>query len=67
MTRRMRMSRDGRITLPKAIRDARGWRAGTIFLVEERDGGVVACPRKEPTLDQILGFFHGDEEVKRVG
>jgi AbrB family looped-hinge helix DNA binding protein len=64
--RRVRMSRDGRITLPKAIRDARGWRVGTIFLVEEREGGLVLHPQRRPTFDEILGFFHGGEEVKRI-
>ena len=37
----VRVSAGGRITLPKAIRERRGWRAGTNLVVEEVPGGVA--------------------------
>jgi AbrB family looped-hinge helix DNA binding protein len=55
--RKMRLSSNGRITVPKAIRDARGWVAGTEFIVDETARGVLLLPTrsKTPTLDEVFG------------
>ena len=36
-----RVSTEGRVTLPKAVRERMGWGAGTRLAVEERAGGVM--------------------------
>lgn len=53
-----RLSTKGQIILPKSIRDARAWRAGTEFTVEETKEGVLlrpASPFPRTTLDQVIG------------
>jgi len=35
-----KLSSKGQIVLPKAIRDARSWREGTEFIVEDRAGAL---------------------------
>ena len=39
-----RLSTKGQIILPKAIREAHHWDAGTEFAVEETTGGIVLRP-----------------------
>ena len=41
-----KLSTKGQVILPKTIRDARGWSAGTELLVEEAPGGVTLRPLK---------------------
>ena len=53
-----RLSTKGQIVLPKSIRDARRWLAGTEFTVEETPEGILLRPaRRLPrtTLDQVAG------------
>ena len=53
-----RLSTKGQIILPKAIRDAREWKAGTTFTVEEIAGGVLLrpAPRFPATrLEEVVG------------
>jgi AbrB family looped-hinge helix DNA binding protein len=53
-----KLSSKGQIILPKAIRDAHAWRAGTEFLVEDTPEGVLLRPRKamRPThLEDVAG------------
>jgi len=53
------LSTKGQIVLPKAIREARQWRAGTEFVVEETAAGVTLRPLKssETTLDEVMGYL----------
>ncbi|MGP9821258.1 AbrB/MazE/SpoVT family DNA-binding domain-containing protein [Salinarimonas sp. NSM] len=37
----VRVSRDGRVTLPKAVRAGRAWEPGTRLLVEDTPEGVL--------------------------
>ena len=39
-----KLSSKGQVVLPKAVRDARRWRAGTRFAVEEVKDGVLLRP-----------------------
>ena len=53
-----KLSSKGQIILPKAVRDARHWRPGTEFVIEERAEGVLLRPVKRtvPTeLDRVAG------------
>lgn len=53
-----RLSSKGQVILPKAIRDAHGWRAGLEFSIEDRDGGVLLRPlayASPKTVDDLLG------------
>ena len=47
-----RLSTKGQIVVPRVIRDARQWRPGTEFLVEEVSDGILLRPLKPftPTL-----------------
>lgn len=52
------MSSRGQIILPKSVREARHWRAGTEFLVENAEEGVLLRPVKplSPSrLDEVAG------------
>ena len=53
-----KLSAKGQVILPKAIRDAHGWQAGTEFVVEDTSEGVLLRPRRflKPTLlDDVAG------------
>ena len=53
-----RLSGKGQIVLPKAVRDRRGWTAGSELVVEERPEGVLlrAAPKSEPTrFEDVAG------------
>jgi AbrB family looped-hinge helix DNA binding protein len=41
-----RLSTKGQVILPKTVRDAHGWDAGTEFAVEDTPGGVTLRPLK---------------------
>ncbi len=47
------LSAKGQVLLPKALRTSRGWKPGTEFIVEERDGCVVLRPKQR---DRVLGW-----------
>ena len=54
------LSSKGQIVLPKTVRMAHRWVAGTQFVVEEASGGVLLRPvRRERgedvTLDDVIG------------
>ena len=40
-----RLSAKGQVVIPKAVRDASGWRPGLELVVERTDAGVVLRPR----------------------
>jgi AbrB family looped-hinge helix DNA binding protein len=53
-----RLSSKGQIILPKSVREAHHWRAGTEFLVENAEEGVLLRPVKplSPSrLDEVAG------------
>jgi AbrB family looped-hinge helix DNA binding protein len=41
------LSTKGQIVVPKAIRDSKGWKAGTEFTVEETPQGLLLRPKRE--------------------
>ena len=63
MSQITKLSARGQIAIPKAIRTARKWKAGTEFVVEEMGDGVLLKPKKEPkredkplTIDDLIGI-----------
>src|SRR5690349_18690412 len=53
-----RLSTKGQIILPKSIREKRGWRPGTSFMVEETKEGVLLRPAPlfpPKTIDEVFG------------
>ena len=51
-----RLSSKGQVILPKSVRDAHRWRAGTEFQVESTDDGVLLRPLKRlapSRLDEV--------------
>jgi AbrB family looped-hinge helix DNA binding protein len=53
-----KLSTKGQVILPKSVRDARGWNAGTELVVEEVAGGVTLRPlRRSPVsrLEDVVG------------
>ncbi|HXY57962.1 MAG TPA: AbrB family transcriptional regulator [Methylocystis sp.] len=58
-----RMSTKGQVILPKAVRQRRGWKAGTRLVVEERPEGVLltAEPLFPPTtVEEAYGILKYD-------
>lgn len=58
------VSTKGQVILPKAIRDRKGWRAGTKLVIEETPAGVTLRPENPfpPTkLEDVVGIlkYHG--------
>lgn len=58
-----KLSSRGQVAIPKAIRIARKWKAGTEFVIKETNEGVVLKPKKEPkkedktlTIDDLIGI-----------
>jgi AbrB family looped-hinge helix DNA binding protein len=54
------ISSRGQVTLPKAIRDKRRWKAGTRLTVEERPEGVLLKPverMKKLTVADLRGIL----------
>ena len=41
-----KLSAKGQVLLPKALTTSHGWKAGTEFIVEDRDGCVVLRPKQ---------------------
>jgi AbrB family looped-hinge helix DNA binding protein len=53
-----RLSAKGQVVIPKAIRDASGWRAGLDLVVEAMEGGVLLRPRaltRARAAEELLG------------
>jgi len=53
-----KLSNTGQISIPQSIREARHWRAGMEFMVEECDDGLLLRPVKpfESTrLEDVIG------------
>ena len=63
---RVRVSADGRITLPKAIRDQMGITPGDLLVIEELDGrSTVLLQNPKTWLDDLLKPIR--EEAKARG
>jgi AbrB family looped-hinge helix DNA binding protein len=63
-----KLSTKGQLILPKTIRDARGWAAGTEFVVEEIPGGVtLRALRQQPSrLDDVVGCLRYTGRAKTL-
>ena len=54
-----RISTKGQVVLPKAIRERRRWKAGTVLTVEDRPEGLLLKPvdkKKKFTVDDWAGI-----------
>lgn len=71
------LSKDGQLAIPKALREARGWRAGMSFAVEEVPQGLLlrpvdVSPFPPSSIDQVVGMagYRGpalsDEDIARA-
>lgn len=49
------ISTEFQISIPKDVRDARGWRPGQKLALFPQDGGVMLVP--VPELDDLLGIL----------
>ena len=63
------VSRKGQVILPKAVRSALGWEAGTRLVVENERGGVLlrpvsAFPETDP--DDVFGCLAQDGPAKAL-
>lgn len=52
-----RLSSKFQISIPRAIRAARGWRAGQVFAFAPKGEGMMLVP--VPTLDEMAGPARG--------
>jgi AbrB family looped-hinge helix DNA binding protein len=62
-----RLSTKGQVILPKDIRDARAWRPGTEFTVEEAGDGIVLRPAErfpESDLAEVAGCLRSKARPK---
>jgi AbrB family looped-hinge helix DNA binding protein len=63
MSKITKLSSRGQIAIPKAIRTARRWKPGTVFVVQETSEGVLVKPKpvrkpkqKLATWDDLIGI-----------
>jgi AbrB family looped-hinge helix DNA binding protein len=49
-----KLSTKGQVILPKSVRDARGWNAGTELVVEEVPGGVTLRPLRPSPVSRLV-------------
>lgn len=68
-----RLSSKGQIIIPKAVRDAHGWKEGTEFVVEDGPYGIVIKPRprsepifKPTTIEDVIGCAQYDGPAKSL-
>ena len=57
---RTKLSSKGQVIIPKSVRDAHGWKAGTEFTVEATPAGLLLKPRKKgnlkrTTIEEVIG------------
>ena len=65
-----KLSSKGQVILPKAVRDARSWEAGTQFAVEEVADGVLLRPLRPfaaTTFDEVFGCLKYKGRPKTLG
>lgn len=51
------LSENFEISIPEAIRDANGWKAGQQFAFLPKDGGIMLAP--VPALEDLVGVAKG--------
>lgn len=64
-----RLLANGRFTLPKSVRDAKAWKAGTEFIVEATKEGVLLRPVKPflPTrIEDVMGCLKYTGKPKTI-
>jgi AbrB family looped-hinge helix DNA binding protein len=66
-----RLSSKGQLIIPKAIRDAHGWKEGTEFTVEDTKDGVVLKPERtrlfpKKTIEEVAGCLKYDGPPKTL-
>ncbi len=64
-----RMSDKGQVILPKALRERRGWTAGTEFRIEERPEGVYLRPtvaEAPATMDETFGRLRPAKKIVSI-
>jgi AbrB family looped-hinge helix DNA binding protein len=61
-----RISDKGQITLPKLLRDRRGWSGGTEFVIEEQPEGVFLRPLVAKAPAEVDETFGRLRPVKKV-
>jgi AbrB family looped-hinge helix DNA binding protein len=64
-----RLSSKGQIIIPKALREARGWQAGTVFEIEAVGDAVLLRPVPAfaiTTLDDVVGCLGWDGSAKSL-
>ncbi|MGC2111701.1 MAG: AbrB/MazE/SpoVT family DNA-binding domain-containing protein [Candidatus Korobacteraceae bacterium] len=58
MSHTTKLSTKGQVVLPKSLRTAHRWKAGTEFLVQEHGKGILLVPKrgsKSVTWDELRG------------
>jgi bifunctional DNA-binding transcriptional regulator/antitoxin component of YhaV-PrlF toxin-antitoxin module len=55
----LRLSASGRLSIPKAIREAQGWKAGQEFAVVPNFIGHGTAIIEVPTIDELVGLVEG--------
>jgi AbrB family looped-hinge helix DNA binding protein len=63
------VSTKGQVILPKAVREQKGWEAGTRLTIESRDEGVLlnAAPLFAPTeIDAVCGSLKFEGKAKTI-
>ena len=64
-----KLSSKGQVILPKSVRDARSWRSGTQFAVEEVSEGVLLRPVRPfeaATFDEVFGCLKYSGRAKTL-
>ncbi|HEX5483511.1 MAG TPA: AbrB/MazE/SpoVT family DNA-binding domain-containing protein [Terriglobia bacterium] len=64
-----KLSTKGQIILPKAVRERRGWKAGTRFAAEEITGGVLLRPLRTfppAQFDDVFGCLKHKGSAKTL-
>lgn len=57
-----KLSSKGQVVIPKQMRDAYGWEAGTELIVEQTPQGVLLRPKrafKPTTIEEVAGCLAG--------
>ncbi len=69
MSQTTKLSTKGQVVLPKSLRAAHGWKPGTEFVMQERDGGILLVPKpaaKSRTWKSILGCLPYSGQRKSI-
>ena len=64
-----KLSSKGQVVLPKSLRDARNWKPGTRFAVEQVPEGILLRPLRPfppTTIDKVFGCLKYKERAKTL-